>query len=386
MKLPDIQRRPSRQVNVGGVAIGGGAPVSVQSMTTTTTADADATLAQIAELAAAGADVVRVAAQTRADTAALKRIVPAAGVPIVADVHFHFRRALEAVAAGAHKIRLNPGNIAEREQVREVIAAAADAGIPIRVGVHEGSVRKRGGEWFSTFSPIAGKLAGKDPPKTTPDPFSSLVDLMVETLAGYLEVFDEAGFGDLVLSAKSHDAATCIAVNRVLAERYDYPLHLGLTHAGTAATGVVRSVAAVGTLLAEGIGDTIRISLSGDPLAEVAAAQELLRSLRLRPREGIEIISCPTCGRTTADVAGLAEQVRAATADVKVHLVVAVMGCVVNGPGEAAEADIAACCGKGKAAIYRAGERMARVADEKIVATLVQLIRELAAERRLPRV
>jgi len=378
MRRPDIRRRDTRPVRVGDVAVGGGAPVSIQSMTTTTTADVDATLAQIAALAAAGADIVRVAAQTPADTAALRRIVPAAGVPIVADVHFHFRRALEAVAAGAHKIRLNPGNIADRSQVRDVIAACRDAGVPIRVGVNEGSVRKRGRESFSASSPAGKRGRGHDRPKTTPDPFFSLAELMVETLGGYLEVFDEAGFADLVLSAKSHDAATCIAVNRVLAERYEYPLHLGLTHAGTAETGLVRSVAAVGALLAEGIGDTIRISLSGDPLAEVAAARELLWSLRLRAREGVEIISCPTCGRTAADVAALAEQVRAATADVKAHLVVAVMGCVVNGPGEAAEADVAACCGKGQAAIYRAGERVGTVAPGEIVAALVRLVREAA--------
>ncbi len=361
MKLPDIQRRPSRQVVAGSVAIGGGAPVSVQSMTTTATADVDATVAQIAALTEAGADIVRVAAQTPADTAALAEVVAASAVPVVADVHFHFRRALEAVAAGAHKIRLNPGNIANRDEVREVIAACKDAGIPIRVGVNEGSVVER----------IDGRRRATQLARP-------LAELMVETLAAYLEVFDEAGFEDLVLSAKSHDAGTCIAVNRELARRYDYPLHLGLTHAGTAATGVIRSAAALGALLAEGIGDTLRISLSGDPTAEVAAATELLCSLRLRPREGVEIISCPTCGRTTADVAGLAEQVRAAAADVRVHLVVAVMGCVVNGPGEAGEADVAACCGKGKAAIYRAGERVATVPDDKILETLVAIIREIA--------
>ena len=354
MKYPEIQRRPTRQVRVGEVAIGGGAPVSVQSMTTTQTADAAATLAQIRRLAEAGADIVRVATPTKADTAALAEIVAGSPVPIVADVHFHFRRALEAVAAGVHKIRLNPGNIDDRGQVREVIEACRQRGIPIRVGVNEGSVPGAGGD-------------------------RPLVERMVEAMAGYLEVFAEAGFEDLVLSAKSHDAATCVAVNRALAERWDYPLHLGLTHAGTVRTGVIRSAAALGALLSEGIGDTIRISLAGDPAEEVAAARELLWSLRLRKREGVEIIACPTCGRTTADVNSLAEQVRAALADVRGTLTVAVMGCIVNGPGEAAGVDVAACCGKGRAAIYRHGQRLRTVPDNQIVAALVQEARRVLA-------
>jgi len=219
VRHPDIHRGPTKQVRVGGVAIGGGAPVTVQSMTTTPTADAAATLAQVRRLAEAGADIVRVATPTKADTAALAEIVAGSPVPIVADVHFHFRRALEAVAAGVHKIRLNPGNIDDRGQVRQVIDACRQRGIPIRVGVNEGSV--------------PGPAADRP-----------LAEAMVETLAGYLEVFDEAGFEDLVLSAKSHDAVTCVAVNRALADRYEYPLHLGLTHAGTVRTGVIRSAAA----------------------------------------------------------------------------------------------------------------------------------------------
>jgi len=361
MKLPDIQRRASRTVRVGDLAIGGDAPITVQSMTTTRTADVDATLEQIHTLAEAGAEIIRVAAQSAEDTAALGRIVAAAPTPIVADVHFHFRRAIEAIEAGAAKIRLNPGNISDRDQVNEVIAAAKSAGVPIRVGVNEGSVVER----------IDGAKRGEQLARP-------LDELMAETLAFYLEVFDAADFHDLVLSAKSHDANTCISVNRVLAKRYDYPLHLGLTHAGTVETGLVRSVAALSALLAEGIGDTVRISLAGDPAAEVAAAREMLFSLRLRTRDGVEIIACPTCGRTSADVDVLAGQVRDATQDVKTHLLVAVMGCVVNGPGEAAEADVAACCGKGKAAIYRRGERVATVPDTEIVESLVRIVHELA--------
>lgn len=364
MKLPEIQRRKTRSVTVGDVRIGGGSPVSVQSMTTTPTSDAAATLRQIEALAAAGCDIVRVAAATDADTAALGEIVAAAPVPIVADVHFRFRRALEAVAAGAHKIRLNPGNISEKPAVREVINACRDAGIAIRVGVNEGSVMDR-----TDAEHRAEQLA------------RPMDVLMVETITSYLDVFAEADFDNLVLSAKSHDATTTVAVNRALSERFDHPLHLGLTHAGTAATGLVRSVAAIGALLAEGIGDTIRISFAGDPVAEVQAAKELLASLRLRRREGAEIIACPTCGRTEADVAALAEQVRAALADVKTHVTVAVMGCIVNGPGEAAGADAAVCCGKGKAAIYREGKYIRTVSQEKIVEALVAEVHTFLGEK-----
>ena len=361
MKLPQIQRRASRRVNVGGVAIGGGAPVSVQSMTTTRTADAAATIAQIEALAEAGCEIVRVATPTRADTEALGEIVAASPIPVVADVHFQFARALEAVQAGVAKIRLNPGNISDREKVRAVIDACAAAGIPIRVGVNEGSVLDRRDECRRREQLAAG----------------SLVELMVETIGEYLEPFAESGFADLVLSAKSHDATTCVAVNRALAERFEYPLHLGLTHAGTAQTGAVRSVAALGALLADGIGDTIRISLAGDPVREVAVAKELLASLRLRERDRVEIIACPTCGRTEADVEALAEAVREALTDVKTHLSVAVMGCAVNGPGEAEGADVAACCGADKADIYVRGQRVRTVPAGDIVTAVVAEVRNL---------
>jgi len=344
-------------VRVGDVTIGGDSPVVVQSMTNTPTADAAATIAQVERLVEAGAELVRVAAGTRADTAALGEIVAASEVPIVADVHFHFDRALEAVEAGAAKIRLNPGNISDRDQVRRVIAAAAGRGAAIRVGVNEGSVVER-----------------RDEQRRAADLARPLDRLMVEKMAEYLEVFDEAGFEDLVLSAKSHDAYTTVAANRLLAERWDYPLHLGVTHAGTAETGAIRSAAALGTLLSEGIGDTIRISYAGDPVAEVEAALELLWSLRLRRRPGLELIACPTCGRIQMDLAPIAEAVRSALVDVDFPVTVAVMGCVVNGPGEAANADVAVCCGKGTAAIYRAGRKLRTVkADEIVPAILAEV-------------
>jgi len=355
-----ITRRLSRAVNIGGVTIGSDGPVSVQSMTNTATADAAATIAQVRVLANAGADLVRVAVPTAADTAALSRIVAVSPVPIIADVHFHFDRAIEAIQAGAAKIRLNPGNITDRDQVKRVIAAAAKAGAAIRVGVNEGSVVDR-----SDTSARAMQLA------------SPLAKLMADKLGEYLEIFDEEGFANLVLSAKSHDAVTCVAVNRLIAERWDYPIHLGVTHAGTAETGAIRSAAALGALLCEGIGDTIRISYAGDPVAEVRAGVELLASLRLRKRESIELIACPTCGRMQMDLAPIIDQLQAALADVKASLTVAVMGCVVNGPGEADNADVAICAGKGKAILYRRGERIAAVSVEQIVPAVVEEVRRL---------
>jgi len=372
MRLPVIQRRAARSVRLtnrvgpaGAVVIGGDAPVSVQSMTNTRTADAEATVAQIEELAAAGADVVRVAVPTPADTAALPAILARASVPIVADVHFHFDRALEAIDAGVAKIRLNPGNIRDREQVRRVIARAAEAGVAIRVGVNEGSIVDR--------SDAARHEAELQRP---------LHELMVEKLATYLEAFEEAKFENLVLSAKSHDAVTCIEVNRLMARRWDYPLHLGVTHAGTPASGAIRSAAALGTLLAEGIGETLRISYAGDPVREVEAAVELLASLRLRKRRGIELIACPTCGRIQMDMAPVAEAIRAALSDVVEPVTVAVMGCVVNGPGEAEGADVAVCAGKGKALLYRRGHKVRTLKADEIVPAVVAEVRQAAAEMR----
>ena len=349
---------------MGGVTIGGGAPISVQSMTNTQTADVAATVAQINALAGAGADLVRVAVPTAEDTAALPAIIADSPVPIIADVHFHFQRALEAIEAGAAKIRLNPGNISDRSQVREVIAAASEKGIAIRVGVNEGSVVDR-----------------VDGAQRTKDLARPLADLMVDKLAEYLAVFEEADFRNLVLSAKSHDAFTCVAVNRMIPERWDYPLHLGVTHAGPVQTAAIRSAAAMGTLLCEGIGDTIRLSFAGDPVQEVRAGVELLCSLRLRERKGVDLIACPTCGRLQMDMAPVVEQVRAALADVTAPITVALMGCVVNGPGEAEGADVAICAGKGKAILYRRGERIRTVAADEIVDAVVAEAKQAANER-----
>jgi len=362
MTYPQVQRRASRPVRAGGLTIGGAAPVSVQSMTNTPTRDAAATLRQVVRLAEAGADLVRVAVPAAEDTAALAEIVRDSPVPIIADVHFNFRRALEAIRAGAAKIRLNPGNIADRGQVRQVIRAAADAGAAIRVGVNEGSVVDR-----------------SDAARKSSDLARPLDELMAERLGEYLDVFLEADFHNLVLSAKSHDAMTTIAVNRRIAQRWDYPLHMGVTHAGTAASGAIRSAAALGALLAEGIGDTIRISFAGDPQPEVAAGLELLWSLRLRRRDRVELVACPTCGRAMMDVALIAEQVQAALADVRQPITVAVMGCVVNGPGEADNADVAVCAGDGKAVLYRRGKKLRTVPADQIVQAVVEEVRALAS-------
>ena len=363
MRYAKLQRRQSRPVRVGGMTIGGEAPVTVQSMTNTPTADAAATIRQVQALAAAGADLVRVAAANREDTAALREIVGASAVPIIADVHFHFERALEAIDAGAAKIRLNPGNITDRDQVRRVIAAAADAGAAIRVGVNEGSVVER-----------------QDQDRRQMELARPLDELMIDKLAEYLEVFVAEGFHNLVLSAKSHDAVTTVAVNRRIAQRWDYALHLGVTHAGTRETGAIRSAAALGTLLSEGIGDTIRISYAGDPVDEVKAGLELLYSLRLRDRQGIDLIACPTCGRIQVDIEPIVEQVRAALADIRQPITVAVMGCVVNGPGEADSADVAICAGAGKAILYRRGKKLRTVAAEHIVDALVAEVHALLHE------
>ena len=358
--MPAIQRRKSRAVRVGGVVIGGDAPVSVQAMTKTATADAEATLAQVRALAEAGAELVRVAVPTKADTAALRRIVAGSPVPIIADVHFHFERAMEAIGAGVAKIRLNPGNIGDRKQVRRVIASAAAAGVAIRVGVNEGSVVERA-----------------DAARRQADLARPLDELMEEKLAEYLQVFQEEGFENLVLSAKSHDAYACVAAYRRLARRWDWPLHLGVTHAGTAATGAVRSAAALGALLAEGIGDTVRISYAGDPVEEVRSAVELLASLRLRERKGVELIACPTCGRLQMDILPIVERVRAALASIRAPITVAIMGCVVNGPGEAESADVAVCAGKGKAILYRRGKKLRTIAADQIVQAVVEEVGKL---------
>ena len=354
------KRRQTREVRIGKVPVGGESPVCLQSMTSTYTHDIDATVAQITRLAAAGCDVVRVAVPDRKDTAALPEIIRQSPIPVIADVHFRYQRALEAVAAGAHKIRLNPGNIKDRRQVNEVIRACRDAGIPIRVGVNEGSVVER--QDRAVRASEQEQLArGRD---------HNLVQLMIRKLEEYIRIFEENDFADVVLAAKSPDPVVVIEAYRAISQRFDYPLHLGVTHAGPPETGRVRSIAALATLLAEGIGDTIRISYAADPIHEVEDGKELLCSLKLRCRTEPELIACPTCGRIEVDLFKLVTEVRHKLATIRAPIKVAVMGCVVNGPGEAEGADVAVFAGKGRGVIYVQGEQVRTVTEAEMLDAL----------------
>ena len=355
-------RRNTRRVMVGGVPIGGDAPISIQSMTSTYTHDVDATVAQIRGLAEAGCDIVRVAVPDRKDTLALPAILEQSSVPIVADVHFHFERALEAVEAGVHKIRLNPGNIKDRKQVDRVIRACRERDIPIRVGVNEGSVVERKDK----------EIRSTQMANLAEDRRASLIRLMVETLEDYMRIFDENDFRDVVLSAKSIDAGMVIDAYRAVSERFDLPLHLGVTHAGPPETGRIRSIAALGSLLSMGIGDTIRISYASDPIHEVEDAKELLCSLGLRNRVEPELIACPTCGRIEIDLIKLVAEVRQKLSTIKTPVKVAVMGCVVNGPGEAEGADVAVFAGKGRGIIYVQGEQTRTVSEAEMLNALYE--------------
>ncbi len=356
------RQRRTRQVYIGSVPVGGGAPVCLQSMTSTYTYDIDATVAQINRLAAAGCDVVRVAVPDRKDTAALPEIIRQSPIPIIADVHFHYQRALEAVAAGVHKIRLNPGNIKDRRQVNEVIRACRDAGIPIRVGVNEGSVVERQDR----------EVRAAEQEQLAIGRGHSLVQLMIRKLEDYMRLFEENDFADVVVAAKSTDPVIVIEAYRAISQRFDYPLHLGVTHAGPPETGRVRSIAALGTLLAEGIGDTIRISYAADPIHEVEDGKELLCSLGLRNRTEPELIACPTCGRIEVDLFKLVTEVRQRLAAIRTPVKVAVMGCVVNGPGEAEGADVAVFAGKGRGVIYVQGEQVRTVTEAEMLDALYE--------------
>ncbi len=358
-----MKRRKTKQVRVGNILIGGDAPVSVQSMTSGYTHDIDACIAEIQKLSNAGADIVRVAVPEKKDTAALKEILTAVDVPIVADVHFHFKRALEAVEAGVQKIRLNPGNIGDIEQVNAVIDACKDANIPIRIGVNEGSVverkdKQKRQEELSLF--FSDRTHGH------------LLAMMIAKVEEYLDVFDARDFHDICLSAKLMDARHVIDIYTELSKRFDYPLHLGVTHAGPRETGSIRSISALGSLLSQGIGDTIRISYASDPVYEVEDGIELLNCLGLRDRVGAELIACPSCGRIQVDLFSLVDDVRNQLQDqIELPIKVAVMGCVVNGPGEAEGADVAVFAGDRRGIIYVQGEKVANIPEEEILERLL---------------
>ncbi|HEY7118612.1 MAG TPA: flavodoxin-dependent (E)-4-hydroxy-3-methylbut-2-enyl-diphosphate synthase [Tepidisphaeraceae bacterium] len=368
-----IQRRKTRKVTLGDpahgfVSIGGDAPVSVQTMTAGYTHDIEKCIAEIHKLAAAGADIVRVAVPERKDTAALREIIPAVKVPIVADVHFHFQRALEAVEAGVHKIRLNPGNISDRAQVRDVIQACKARKLPIRVGVNEGSIVERKDKQ-KRLKELGGVFSN--------DKHGHFLAIMITKLEEYLDIFHEEDFHDIVISAKSIDPLLVISAYQEISKRFDYPLHLGVTHAGPKETGTIRSVVPLGHLLASGIGDTIRISYANDPIYEVQDGLELMYILGLRERIGAELIACPTCGRIQVDLFTLTQDVRKKLAEqITLPIKVAVMGCIVNGPGEAEGADVAIFAGDRRGIIYVQGEKVANVPEEQILDRLLKECRK----------
>src|SRR5215218_1715735 len=372
-----VPRRKTRKVTLGDerhgfVSIGGDAPVSVQSMTAGYTHDIDACVAEIHKLAAAGADIVRVAVPEKKDTAALKEILPQVSVPIVADVHFHFQRALEAIDAGVHKIRLNPGNISDRAQVRDVIQACKARQLPIRIGVNEGSIVERKDKQ-KRLKELGGVFSNNK--------HGHFLAIMITKLEEYLDIFREEDFHDVVISAKSIDPLLVMDAYKAISERFDYPLHLGVTHAGPKETGTIRSVVPLGHLLAMGIGDTIRISYANDPVYEVQDGLELLYILGLRTRIGAELIACPTCGRIQVDLFKLVQDVRKQLAkEISLPIKVAVMGCVVNGPGECEGADIAIFAGDRRGIIYVQGEKVANVPEENILEALLEQCRLFQAK------
>ncbi|TYB61493.1 flavodoxin-dependent (E)-4-hydroxy-3-methylbut-2-enyl-diphosphate synthase [Nonomuraea sp. PA05] len=355
---PLAERRHSRQIMVGSVPVGGDAPVSVQSMTTTVTADVNATLQQIAELTASGCQIVRVAVPSQDDADALPIIARKSQIPVIADIHFQPKYVFAAIEAGCAAVRVNPGNIKKfDDKVGEIAKAASEAGVPIRIGVNAGSLDPRLLQKYGKATPEA----------------------LVESALWECSLFEEHGFRDIKISVKHNDPVVMINAYRLLAAKCDYPLHLGVTEAGPAFQGTVKSAVAFGALLAEGIGDTIRVSLSAPPVEEVKVGAQILESLGLRER-GLEIVSCPSCGRAQVDVYTLADQVQAGLEGLKVPLRVAVMGCVVNGPGEAREADLGVASGNGKGQIFVKGEVIKTVPESQIVETLIEEALRLAEE------
>jgi (E)-4-hydroxy-3-methylbut-2-enyl-diphosphate synthase len=351
-------RRRSRQIAVGKVLVGGGAPVSVQSMTTTPTTDVDATLQQIAELTAAGCDIVRVACPSQDDAEALPQIASHSQIPVIADIHFQPKYVFAAIEAGCAAVRVNPGNIRKfDDQVKQIAAAARDRGISIRIGVNAGSLDPR--------------LLAKHG-KATPE-------ALVESALWEASLFEEHDFHDFKISVKHHDPVIMVRAYEMLAERGDWPLHLGVTEAGPAFQGTIKSSVAFGALLSRGIGDTIRVSLSAPPVEEVKVGLQILQSLNLRERK-LEIVSCPSCGRAQVDVYRLADEVTAGLEGMEVPLRVAVMGCVVNGPGEAREADLGVASGNGKGQIFVRGEVIKTVPESQIVETLIEEAMRIAEE------
>jgi (E)-4-hydroxy-3-methylbut-2-enyl-diphosphate synthase len=352
------ERKVTRQIRVGDVPVGGGAPVSVQSMTTTKTADVEGTLSQIYALAAAGADIVRCTCNEEEAAEGLAQILPRSPVPLVADIHFQYKLALAAMEAGVQALRLNPGNIRKPDQIKTVAREAKDRGLPIRIGVNAGSLDPD----------IAQQFGGATP------------EALVASAQRELAYFADVGFEDVKISVKSSNVPVMIDAYRLLSETVDYPLHLGVTEAGPLPGGLVKSTVGIGTLLAEGIGDTIRFSLTADPVEEARAGRQLLETLGLRERKGLDLIACPSCGRAEVDVIRVANDAQAALADRNIPLQVAVMGCVVNGPGEAREADLGIAAGRGKGHLFVKGKVVRVVPEADMVDALVDEGERIIAE------
>ena len=345
--LPRQVLEMTRKFNVGGVPMGGGAPVSIQSMTNTPTHDVEATLAQIRELAAAGCQIVRVAVPDMAAAKAVGALKAGSPVPLVADIHFDYKMALAAMENGADKIRINPGNIGGPEKVKAVVDMARERDIPIRIGVNSGSLEK------PLLEKYGGVTAGG----------------IVESALDKVRMVEELGYENLVISIKSSDVMMCVRAHEILALKANYPLHVGITESGTVNSGNIKSAIGLGIMLNQGIGDTIRVSLTGDPVEEIRSAKLILRTLGLR-KGGIEVVSCPTCGRTKIDLIGLAKQVEEMVQDIPLDIKVAVMGCAVNGPGEAREADIGIAGGIGEGLLIKRGEIVKKVPEEALLNTL----------------
>ncbi|MHB8512985.1 MAG: flavodoxin-dependent (E)-4-hydroxy-3-methylbut-2-enyl-diphosphate synthase [Actinomycetota bacterium] len=357
-----MERRKSRQIKVGSVAVGGDAPISVQSMTTTKTADYNSTLQQIAELAASGCEIVRVAVPDRDDAEALDKIASHSTIPVIADIHFQWKYAIMALEAGCHGIRINPGNVRKHDKVALIGNEAQQRGVPIRIGVNAGSLE----------DVVLERFGGPTP------------DAMVFSALQEAKLLEDVGFYDIKISVKHNDPWTMIQAYRSLATQCDYPLHLGVTEAGTPARGIYKSAIGIGTLLAEGIGDTLRVSLTAPVVEEVKAGIAILETLGLRERK-LDLIACPSCGRAEVDVYGLAGAVEKRMNELDVPMRVAVMGCIVNGPGEAREADVGVAAGKGKGQIFVRGEVVRTVPEESIVDELMMEAKKLAEEIRTER-
>ena len=354
-----MERRKTRQLDIGGVKVGGGAPIVIQSMTNTRTSDAAATLAQIRQLADAGCEIIRCAVPDPAAAEALKTICAESPIPVIADIHFDYRLAIAAIEAGVQGLRLNPGNIGPRQNVEAVIAVAKPSNLPIRIGVNAGSLPKDLLEKYG--HPTA--------------------EALVEAAWRHVRILEELDYRNIKISLKCHDVPLTLAAYRLMAAQCDYPLHVGVTEAGTVGTGIIKSAVGIGTLLAEGIGDTIRVSLTGDPVHEVKVAYEICKSLGLR-EYGPTLISCPTCGRTRIQLEKYATEVERRLADIREPITVAVMGCVVNGPGEAREADVGLAGGIGKALIFRKGEVLRTVPEDTCIDELFKEIQLILEERK----